>query len=108
MSSWWCVETAFQQGNKEDAERLLTQTHQPANIRTTTIYVPGMWWYAELVPLLHLAAHHGWKDIIIDLITKYKCDTKSKDSHGHTPLHYAASNNHLEVVKYFINEQHCM
>ena len=107
MSSWWCVETAFEQGNKEDAERLLPQILEPANIRTTTLYVPGMWWHAELVPLLHLAAHHGWKDIIIDLITKYKCDKISKDSHGHTPLHYAASNNHLEVVKYLINEQHC-
>ena len=46
-------------------------------------------------------------DIVIDLITKYKCDTNCKDSYGHTPLHYAASNNHLEVVRYFINEQHC-
>ena len=36
----------------------------------------------------------------------YKCDTNCKDSYGHTSLHYAASNNHLEVVKYFINEQH--
>ena len=46
-------------------------------------------------------------DIIIDLITKYKCNTNCKNSHGHTPLHYAASNNHLEVVRYFINEQRC-
>ena len=59
------------------------------------------------ISLLHLAAHHGWLDIVIDLITKYKCDTNCKDSRGHTPLHYAASNNHLEVVRYFINEQHC-
>ena len=46
-------------------------------------------------------------NIIIDLITKYKCDTNCKDTFGCTPLHYAASNNHLEVVRYFINEQHC-
>ena len=46
-------------------------------------------------------------DIIIDLITKYKCDTDCKDTHGRIPLHYAASNNQLEVVMYFINEQHC-
>ena len=57
--------------------------------------------------VLHLAATHGWVDIVIDLITKYKCDTNCKDSHGCTPLHYAARNNHLEVVMYFINEQHC-
>ena len=56
---------------------------------------------------LHLAAHHGWVDIVIDLITNYKCDTNCKDSCGRTPLYYAASNNHLEVVRYFINEHHC-
>ena len=59
------------------------------------------------LPMLHLAAYHGWMDIIIDLITKYKCDTNCKDSRECTPLHYAVINNHLEVVKYFINEQHC-
>ena len=61
----------------------------------------------DRLPLLHLAAHRGWKDTVIDLITKYKCDTNCKDSYGRTPLHYAASNGHLEVVRYFINEQHC-
>ena len=54
--------------------------------------------------LVHLAAHHGWMDVIIDLITKYKCDPNCKDSRGNTPLHYAS---HLEVVRYFINEQLC-
>ena len=59
------------------------------------------------LPLLHMAAQHGWMDIVIDLITKYKCDTNCQDSHGHTPLYYAVINDHLEVVRYFINEQHC-
>ena len=101
-----CVK-AFERGNKQDAERLLLQIGQPADIRTTTYYVLCVSWSADLVSLLHLAAHHSWIDIIIDLITKYKCDTNCKDSHGRTPLHYAASNNHLEVVRYFSNEQHC-
>ena len=57
--------------------------------------------------MLHLAASHGWVDIVIDLVTKYKCDTNCKDTRGCTPLHYAARKNHLEVVRYFINEQHC-
>ena len=86
-----CVE-AFRQGNKQDAARLLPQIGQPA---------------ADTSTLLHLAAQHGWVDVVIDLITKYKCDTNYKDFHGRIPLHYAASNNHLEVVRYFINEQHC-
>ena len=98
---------AFKQGNKQDAEQLLPQIEQPADIRTTTDYVPGLRWYAGLASLLHVAALRGWVDIITNLITKYKCDTNCKDSHGHTPLHYAAINNHLEVVRYFINEQHC-
>ena len=58
------------------------------------------------LPLLHMAAVCGWLDIIDDLISKYKCDIKSKDSNGRTPLHYAVINNHLEVVRYLI-EQHC-
>ena len=98
---------AFKQGNKQDAERLLPQIGPPADIRTITYYVAGVVWYARLVSLLHLAAVHGWMDIVIDLITKYKCDTNCKDSNRRTPLHYAAYNNHLEVVRYFINEQHC-
>ena len=50
---------------------------------------------------------HGWVDIVIDLITKYKCNAHCKDSRGCTPLHYAAHNNHMEVVRYFITEHHC-
>ena len=100
-----CVK-AFILKNKQDAEQLLPQIRQPADIRTT-YNIPGVWWYARLVSLLHLAAIHGWINIIIDLITKYKCDTNCKDFHGRTPLYYAASNDHLEVVRYFINEQHC-
>ena len=95
-----CVQ-AFKQKNQQEAERLLPQIEQPADIRTTD-YVPGV----SETSLLHVAAAHGWMDIIIDLITKYKCDTSCKDSEGSTPLHYAVSSNYLEVVRYFINEQH--
>ena len=59
----------------------------------------------RLVSLLHLAAHHGWMDIVINLITKYKYETNCKDYCERTPLHYAAINNQLEVVRYLINEQ---
>ena len=94
-----CV-NAFIFGNKRDAERLLPQITQPADVRTI------IYFFCE-VSLLHLAARHGWMDTIIELITKYKCDTNCKDSHGCIPLHYAVINNHLEVVRYFSNEQHC-
>ena len=99
---------AIELGHKQDAKRQLLQIEQPADFRTTTWNVLGVrQWYTREVSLLHQAAAHGWMDIIIDLITKYKCDTNCKDSHGQTPLHYAVNNNHLEVVRYFINEQHC-
>ena len=87
---------AFKKGNKQDAERLLPLIEQPAEL--TTFLSPDMK-SAELVSLLHLAAHNGWMDIIIDLITKYKCDTNCKDDYGRTPLHCAVIKNHLEVVK---------
>ena len=59
----------------------------------------------RLVSLLHLAAQHGWMDIVINLITKYKYETNCKDYCERTPLHYATCNDHLEVVRYLINEQ---
>ena len=101
-----CLE-AFVIGNKQDAERLLPQIQQPADIMTTPYSIPGMMWHTRLVTLLHLAAHNGWKDIIITLITKYKCDTNCRDNYGNTPLHYAAKNSHLKVVTYLINKQRC-
>ena len=94
-------------GNKQDAKRLLPLITRPADIRISCNTVGVRYIYAKQVSLLHLAAHHGWMDIIIDLITKYKCDTNCKDSNRHTPLHYAIINDHLEVVRYFINEQYC-
>ena len=98
-----CVE-AFEKGNKQDAERLLPLLAGPAEVRTTG---PGEKWVDNQVSLLHLAAGKGWMDIVIDLITKYKCDASHENCDGYTALHYAASCNHLEVVRYLINEQHC-
>ena len=80
-----------------------------------------IWWWATVIvkvngiaidihhqsSLLHLAAVHGWMDVVIDLITKYKCDPNCKNYLELTPLHYASKAGHLEVVRYFINEQHC-
>ena len=57
--------------------------------------------------LLHLAAAHGWMNVVIDLITKYKYDPNCKNYRKRTPLHYASTAGQLEVVRYFINEQHC-
>ena len=102
-----CVK-AFKLGNKQDAKQLLPRIKEPADIESR-YGKPSMQYneYIRQISLLHLAAGNGWKDIVTDLITKYKCDTNCKDSDGRTPLHYAVINDRLEVVRYFINEQHC-
>ena len=46
-------------------------------------------------------------DLVVKLITRYKCDAKYQDTDGSVPLHYAASRGHLELVKYFIHEHSC-
>ena len=103
-----CLE-AFKQGNKRDAERLLPQIRQPDTVRTGgSVIVNGITIIINSrSSLLHLAAAHGWMDVVIDLITKYKCDANCKNYLERTPLHYASEAGHLEVVRYFINEQHC-
>ena len=41
------------------------------------------------------------------LITEHKCSPKCGNVNGYTPLHLAAKNGYLEVVKYFITEHQC-
>ena len=85
---------AFKLGYKQDVERLLPQVRQPADIRhvrTTRDYaviVTGIKiTIASESSLLHLAAVHGWMDVVIDLIRKYKCDVNCKNERERTPLH---------------------
>ena len=105
-----CLEV-FKRGDKQNAERLLPQI-RPAKVSTRDLYtvmVNGIEIdIASKSSLLHLAAAHGWMDVILDLIiTKYKCNPKYKNSQGCTSLHYASAAGQLELVRYFINEQHC-
>ena len=106
---------AFQTGKRAIAEKLLPQLPQPATITTT---ISKQETYSRTpdrlkgalespVSLLHLAAYWGWKTAVITLVSEYKCDANSEDERKHIPLHYAAYNGHLEVVKYFIEELHC-
>ena len=102
-----CIE-AFKRGDKRVAERLLPQMRQPHKLRMykDTISVNGSDLYVFHSSLLHLAALHGWMDVVFDLITKYKCYTYFTDCSQRTPLHYGYAGGHLEVVKYLINERH--
>ena len=58
------------------------------------------------VSLLHLAAYWGWKDFTERLVTSHSADA-IKDGEGHIPLHYAAYNGHLDLVRYFITTRGC-
>ena len=53
------------------------------------------------VSLLHLAAYHGWLDIVMRLHIK----TDTTDSLGQTPLHYAAQGGHLKMITYLYIKQ---
>ena len=98
---------AFKNGNKLLAERLLPSIPQPATI-TTTFKSRMCLTELSLVSLLHLAAYWGWRNVVTSLVSVYNCAANCKDEDGNIPLHYAASNGHLEVVKYIIMvELHC-
>ena len=109
---------AFRTEGGDVVEQLLPLLSEPTTI-TTTICKYGMSFQfirqpqhelkneLELVSLLHLAAYWGWKSIVKDLVSVYKCDANSKDELDHIPLHYAASNGHIDVVKYFVEKQLC-
>ena len=111
-----CLE-AFIRGDKRDAERLLPQILQPRKVmicmgtfvESRRVRVNSIEVYVNGSSLLHLAALHGWMDVVIDLITKYRCDVNCTGyrNEGRTPLHCASIGGHLEVVKYLINQQHC-
>ena len=96
-----CVK-AFKWGNKQMVEQLLPRI-RPAVVRTT-FQSHRFIGSVAMVSLLHLAAYWGWKDITILLVTVHNCVPNWRDDAG---LHYAACNGHLEVVEYFITEQHC-
>ena len=97
---------AFKSGNKLVAEQLLPCIPQPATI-TTTFKFSDRYPVVALVSLLHLAAYWGWRNLVASLVSVYKYTANCKDEEGHIPLHYAAYNGHLEVVKYFVVELHC-
>ena len=56
------------------------------------------------VTLQHLAAYHGWLDILKTMKGTPKYTFTCIDSDGRTPLHYASARNNLEVVKYLVTE----
>ena len=100
---------AYEQGDYDKSLRLLPALLNPTDMKTSYDLVPHIpdLANADNVSLLHLAARHGWLDIVTTLVDKYGCDSKCYDSKGQTPLHYAAYGGSQSVVEYLILEQHC-
>ena len=42
-----------------------------------------------------------------DLVTKHHCDPHERDGNGWTSLHRAARDNHVDVMRYLVDECHC-
>ena len=95
---YYDIVKAFKNGDRDMAERLLPSIPRPATM-ITTIFTFA-YFSVGSVSLLHLAAYHGWKDIVTALVEVHSCTVFVKDEKNHTPLHYAAYQGHLEVVKY--------
>ena len=88
----------------------LTQVRQPATVRTGCydVIVNGI---TIFIAMSVLSAPPGscprldWCHYWLNNKVQVRCHCRNifKD----TPLHYASEAGHLEVVRYFINEQHC-
>ena len=92
-----CV-LAFQVGDYKLVVQMLAEVQHPEAI-TCTANIVGL--NRSGVSLLHLAAYHGWLDIVASL--RIKVD--NKDSLGQTPLHYAAARGNLNVVMHLYTKQ---
>ena len=54
--------------------------------------------------LVHIAAMWGWTNVTKELTSNYSCDPTRKDSDGHTALHSATQEGHLETVQYLVDK----
>ena len=99
---------AFKRGSYEGAVRLMRHLEHPehaAIVFSFRLTNNMTWSEPATVSLLHLAAYHGWLDIVMNCKLKvlYEC----KDSVGRTLLQYAAVGGSLPVVQYLITVGHC-
>ena len=103
---------AFEEGNLNQALRLLPLVERPKLLKTEIRLEISYWTYRCDASLLHLSSRNGWFDVVKDLITNYHFDPQETDDWGNTCLHYAAVgirnvNGSLDVMKYLINHHHC-
>ena len=95
MSDFECLK-AFQDGQKEEAVRLLSLAVDLHNLTDSTGRT-----------VLHLACYHGWTEIVMKLINEYHFDPTCKDIAGNTLLHTACKHRDMKLVRYLISECRC-
>ena len=78
-------------GNKQEAIRLLSAFPDQSEIKNIKDS------YSRY--LIHLAAFHGWTELVELLVTTYHCNTNCTARGGWTSLHFACNSNHLPTVK---------
>ena len=84
------ITSGFVNGDHSLVVSLLSQVVLLKNLRVKSFSFPIVGPEHRKVPLLNLAAWHGWLDVASQLICDYHCDAQSTDSVLATPLHYAA------------------
>ena len=80
---------AFNYGSLEEALRLLKQVKDPLTVKSKNNFT-----------ILHCAAHHGWLDVVKELINDHQFNPECKDKGGKTPLSVARNNGKHAVVDY--------
>ena len=95
MSDFECLK-AFQDGQKEEAVRLLSLAVDLHNLTDSTGRT-----------VLHLACYHGWTEVVMKLINDYRFDPTCTDMAGNTPLHTACRHGDMKLVRYLISEYRC-
>ena len=103
-----CIRS-FILADHDKATQLLPSLHKPAAVRTSYTFLnnDASTKLCENVSLLHLAALHGWMDVVTNLLNMYDSDCECRDNQEIALLHYAAYGGSLPVAKYLITEQHC-
>ena len=82
---------AFQYDEKEVALELLSEVHQPQNVKSDHKWT-----------LLHYAAKYGWGDICQALIQNHGLDPTDKTDLGYSTFHVACLYGKPEVVEYML------
>ena len=99
LTSYQLLSAFGSSGNKQEAIRLLSAFPDQSEIKNIKD--------SNSFYLIHLAALHGWTELVELLVTTYHCNPNCTDSWGWTSLHCACYNKHLPTVK-LLTTQYCL